>query len=236
MALEELPAIAFSLTAKDDIAVNLYGPAEVTLTTAAAGIVRLTQTTDYPLDGNIRILVRPERAAAFSIRLRIPTWALKAIIRVNGDDWSTPVLAGTFVALKRQWQDNDEITLQLPMSPVMHHRSNRNVQESKAPDGLPISQEVMRFDYVAVTRGPLVYATGLIDGFKMEETLRLPEADGKPVLQDVGTPQGYAGSAIRLNLHDRAPLIFLPYYEAGGRNDGAWRLTWMQIAPIGNSK
>ena len=231
MALEELPAIACSLTAENDIAVNLYGPSEVALSTTAAGIVRLTQTTDYPLDGNIRIFVRPERAATFSIRVRIPAWAAQATIRVNGVDWPMPVLAGTFVVLQRQWQDNDEITLQLPMSPVMHHRSSRNAQESKAPDGVPISQEVMRFDYVAVTRGPLVYATGLIDGFKIEETLRLPEADSKPLFQDVEAPQGYAGPAVRLNLQDRAPLIFLPYYEAGGRNDGAWRLTWMQVVP-----
>ena len=231
MALEELPAIAFSLPSENDIAVNLYGPAEATLTTAAAGLVRLTQTTNYPLDGNIRILVRPERSATFSIHLRIPAWAVQATIRVNGVGWPTPAPAGTFVALARQWQDNDEITLELPMSPVMHHRSNTNVQESKAPDGLPISQEVMRFDYIAVTRGPLVFATGLIDGFKMEETLRLRQASDETLLEDVDTPPGFAGPAIRLNLQERAPLIFLPYYEAGGRSDGAWRLTWLQVAP-----
>ena len=33
---------------------------------------------------------------------------------------------------------------------------------------------MLHFDYLAVTRGPLVYATGLIDGYKIEETLRVP--------------------------------------------------------------
>ena len=89
----------------------------------------------------------------------------------------------------------------------------------------------MRFDYIAVTRGPLVFATGLIDGFKMEETLRLRQASDETLLEDVDTPPGFAGPAIRLNLQERAPLIFLPYYEAGGRSDGAWRLTWLQVAP-----
>ena len=230
MALEELPAIAFSLTSGNDIAVNLYGPAEAALTTAAAGLVCLTQTTNYPLDGSIRILVRPERSATFSIHLRIPAWAVQATIHVNGVGWPLPAPAGTFVALARQWKDNDEITLELPMSPVLHHRSNTNVQESKAPDGLPISQEVMRFDYIAVTRGPLVFATGLIDGFKMEETLSLPQTSDETLLQDVDTPPGFAGPAIRLSLRERPSLIFLPYYEAGGRNNGAWRLVWMQVA------
>ena len=231
MALEELPAIAYGLTAENDITVNLYCPAEATLPTPAAGIVRLTQTTGYPFDGSVRILVRPERAATFSIRLRIPAWAAQATIRVNGVDWPTPAQAGTFVALKRHWQDNDEIALQFPMQPVMHEKSSFNVQESKAPDGAPVSQEVMRFDYVAITRGPLVYATGLIDGFKMEETIRLAEGNRADLLEVIETPSGYEGPAIRLNLGYRAPLVFVPYFEAGGRQHGAWRLTWMQLAP-----
>ena len=66
------------------------------------------------------------------------------------------------------------ISLLLPMAPQLHHQVSQNTQESLAPDGSPVAQQVMRYDYVAITRGPLVYATGLIDGFKREETLRLP--------------------------------------------------------------
>ena len=29
----------------------------------------------------------------------------------------------------------------------------------------------------------------------------------------------------------RAPLLLEPYYRAGGRIDGAWRLTWLSLAP-----
>ena len=95
----------------------------------------------------------------------------------------------------------------------------------------PVEQEVLRYDYVAITRGPLVYATGLVDGFKTGETIRLPEAAGHELLEVVASLKGSVGPAIRLNLLDRAPLTFLPYYEAGGRKDGTWRLTWMQVAP-----
>ena len=113
------------------------------------------------------------------------------------------------------------------MAPVLHEKAQRSVQESVAPDGAPVAQEVMRYDYVALTRGPLVYATGLIDGFKAEETLRLGE---NPVLELASAPQGFEGPAIRMTLGYREPLTFLPYYEAGGRADGRWRLTWMQRA------
>ena len=83
-------------------------------------------------------------------------------------------LAGTYVSIERTWRAGDVITLSLPMRPRVHRRANRNVQESLAPDGSRVSQEVLCFDYLAITRGPLVYATGLIDGYKIEETLRVP--------------------------------------------------------------
>jgi hypothetical protein len=132
--------------------------------------------------------------------------------------------------LRRDWQDGDLIELDLPMLPALHHQVSQNTQESLAPDGAQVAQQVMRYDYVAITRGPLVYATGLIDGFKTEETLRLP-ADADAALELIGAPDGYQGPAVRLHLGYREPLTFLPYFEAGGRVDGSWRLTWMQLAP-----
>ena len=90
----------------------------------------------------------------------------------------------------------------------------------------------MRYEYAAVTRGPLVFATGLIDGFKTEETVIL--ADGAPLeMAPEALPAGANGPAIRLKLASRTDLVFVPYYEAGGRADGAWRLTWLQLAPPG---
>lgn len=225
MALEELPGIAYRLTDGNTIAVSLYGPGEAALPTQHAGIVTLEQATRYPFDGDIVIRVTPERAARFAIRVRVPSWSARSQVRVNGVEWPQAAAPGTHVALDRDWSAGDEITLRFPMVPLLHRRSNRNVQESIAPDGAPVRQEVLRHDYAAITCGPLVYATGLIDGFKREETLRLAE---EPMLEMTDAP-GYEGPAIRLSLGYRAPLTFHPYYEAGGRSDGAWRLTWMQV-------
>ena len=230
MAIEELPAVAYSLTSQEDIAVNLYGAGEAEFLTARSGKVKLTQATDYPFEGDIRIQVNTDRLASFSIRVRIPAWAAPAVVRVNGIAWPDAAIAGTYLVLNRRWQDNDQITLQFPMLPVLHEQSSRNLQESKAPDGTPVSQEVLRSDYVAITRGPLVYATSLIDGFKMQETIKLRENGKSPLLEVADTPAGFEGPAITMNLGYRAALTFLPYFEAGGRKHGAWRLTWMQVA------
>ncbi|MGC4081661.1 MAG: hypothetical protein QM736_05990 [Vicinamibacterales bacterium] len=111
----------------------------------------------------------------------------------------------------------------------VHRRTNRNIQESRAPDGSPVAQEVLHFDYVALTRGPLVYSSGLIDGFKTEETLRLRGMHRKSKL--LPPPAGAIAPVLRLALDYRAPLILQPYFEAGGRRDRTWRLTWFSLAP-----
>jgi hypothetical protein len=38
------------------------------------------------------------------------------------------------------------------------------------------------------------------------------------------------GSELQLHSHGREPLTFTPYFATGGRQDGAWRLTWMQVS------
>jgi DUF1680 family protein len=231
MALEELTSLAWAVRGPDEIAVNLYGPGQARLALPAAGTVVLRQDTDYPCDGRVRITVGLDGPAHFAVALRIPSWitAGQVDVRVNGQDVGGAV-PGTYLRIARGWRDGDVVTLGIPMLPTLHHAVSQNTQESLAPDGAPVAQQVMRYDYVAITRGPLVYATGLIDGFKTEETLRLPP-DAATLLEEAPAPEGCVGPAVRLHLDYRAPLTFLPYFEAGGRRDGAWRLTWMQVAP-----
>lgn len=229
MALEELPALAYT-SANDAIAINLFGPGSAVLELRKAGRVSIEQTTSYPYDGDIAIHVDPERAARFAMKLRIPSWAEGASLRINGQAADVPAEPGGYAVLEREWQSGDEILATFPMHPRTHRAVNRNVQESRAPDGSPVRQEVLHFDYMAITRGPLVFATGLIDGFKIEETLRLPAQPEPEWLREL--PPGPEGAPrIELNPGYRPPLVFTPYYSAGGRDDGAWRLTWMPLAP-----
>ncbi|MFC5436101.1 glycoside hydrolase family 127 protein [Rhodanobacter umsongensis] len=230
MALEELPGIACALGGQRDIAVHIYGPGETDFALPEAGAVRIAQRTAYPYPGDIRLRVSVERAARFALKLRIPSWAEGATLAIGGEDAGIAVVPGHYAVIKREWHDGDEIVARFPMRPLLHRAVNRNVQESLAPDGSAVRQQVLRFDYAAITCGPLVYATGLIDGFKIEETLRLPTTAPDAWLtllpaQDDGIPR------ISLDPGYRAPLVFAPYFGAGGRVDGTWRLTWLQLAP-----
>lgn len=230
MALEELPSIAYA-TAADGVRVNLLGASHAVLKVPDVGVVRVEQSTTYPFEGEVVIRVGPERAATFRIHVRIPQWAAGASIRVNGASVTAAAPAGAFFPIGREWRKDDEITLSLPMRPQVHIRTHSNMQESRAPDDSPVRQEVLHFDYLAFTRGPLVYATGLLDGYKIEETLRVPLPIAAAWLETLPATAAALGPDVRVAPLGRAPLVFSPYFRAGGRRDRSWRLTWMQLAP-----
>jgi len=230
MALEELALAACSVLPEGGLRVNLLGPCRARWTLPSGVGVRLEQQTEYPCDGQVRLQLDPDRPERFELALRIPAWAEQPSVQLNGRPLAGVVQPGEYLRCTRVWHPGDELRLTLPMPPRLRHQRLRNVQESRAPDGSPVRQEVLRHDYVAITRGPLVYATGLIDGFKTEETIRLrtgPDAAALEVLPRVGSE----AAVIRLSPASRPALEFRPYYDADGRCDGGWRLTWLSLAP-----
>jgi DUF1680 family protein len=228
LALEELPELAYATVGDTDIKVNLLGASDALLSLAHVGEVRIKQKTDYPFGGDIEIQVLPKQSAHFAIHVRIPEWAPSASVLVNGEAIPEVPSADAYFTIKREWQPGDTIRLTLPMQLRAHFRANRSVQESRTPEDAAVHQEVLRHRYIAITRGPLVYSTGLIDGFKVEETLRVPDQPPEAWLEAVPAEEG---PDLRLHALGRPPLMFGPYYRAGGRHDHTWRLTWMSLPP-----
>lgn len=229
MALEELPAIAYAGDAHG-IVVNLLGPGQARLALPGGGEAGIVQDTDYPFDGKVRLVVSPEQATRFRLRVRIPAWAEGATMVIAGDARAHAVEAGRYADVDRTWSPGDTVSLTLPMRPRMHRRANRNVQESRAPDGTAVRQQVMEYRYIAFTRGPLAYATGLVDGYRTSEIVQLPGGDAALGLEELPPdPDGVVG--LRFHPEGRPAIDFAPYYGLGGRQDRIWRLTWLGLAP-----
>ncbi|THD08191.1 hypothetical protein B1991_06555 [Rhodanobacter lindaniclasticus] len=230
MALEELPALAYARDDDGTITVNLYGAGSASFASDGGDELRIEQDTACPYPDDVRLRIALGRPMRFALKLRIPSWATGATLAVNGEDAGIALVPESYATLEREWHDGDDLVARFPMQPRLHRAANRNVQESRAPDGSAVRQEVLRFEYAAVTCGPLVYATGLIDGFKVEETLRLPDA---PIEQWLALQPPATGGLPRIVLDPgyRAPLEFTPYFATGGRVDGSWRLSWLPLAP-----
>ncbi len=101
--------------AEDALCVNLYVPSEVTWSVGGTD-VRLTQTTDFPHEEATRLRLALPRAARFTLRLRVPSWAEGMTIRVNGIPAAVPCVPGQWASIDREWQDGDLVEASLPMA------------------------------------------------------------------------------------------------------------------------
>src|SRR5690606_28215015 len=146
----------------------------------------------------------------FRLRLRIPAWAQGAEARV-GEATAASVEPGRYLELEREWRDGEVVALSLPMRARVHRRGYRNVQESRSPDGSAVRQLVRQHRYVAFSRGPLAYATGLVDGYRDREVVRLTEDDAAVRIETLADPAGGPAPVLRLHPAERPALDFQPY-------------------------
>jgi DUF1680 family protein len=102
------------MASADGLALNYYGPCTLTANAPSGQPVTLTQTTSYPLSGEIALVVEPRAAERFALRLRIPRWSTTSAAAVNGVDVGA-VKPGEYLTLERVWQPGDRVTLALDM-------------------------------------------------------------------------------------------------------------------------
>lgn len=143
--------------AEEEVAVHLYGGADVTLP-VAGGTVSLKETSTYPWEGAIRIDVTPTDTRAFTLSLRIPSWAKDASATLNGEAVPMRIERG-YLKIHREWQAADVVELNMPMVAERIHAH---------PD---IRHDAGR---VALRRGPLIFCVEQADNEAPVHRLYLP--------------------------------------------------------------
>ena len=115
-------------------------------TEVSEGSLVLEQQTDYPWDGNIKIVIQRAPSNPFTLNLRIPAWAQNAEMNINEEN--IEVIPGTYVSVNRKWEAGDILTILIPMETELVS-SNPKLEQN--------------INQVAVVRGPLVYCLEEID-------------------------------------------------------------------------
>jgi hypothetical protein len=139
--------------------VHLYGGSRFNGELPGGGRMRLSQQTDYPWVGEVRLCVEAAPDGECSLMLRIPRWAEGAELSVNGGP--AEAAPGEYAAVRRRWRPGDEVRLHLPM-PARLVEAHPRVEAAR--------------NQVAVTRGPLVYcleSPDLPEGVRVGE-VRIP--------------------------------------------------------------
>ncbi len=137
-----LPEYLFTLNG-DTLSCDLYGQAELDWESTHQ-LIHVTETSDYPYDGRVSVAFTMASPQEFTLRIRIPQYATtKVQILLNGQSLAEGD-PGSYVALYRQWQPGDIITLDIPMQFAAHPYNG--------------ACEVEGFERCAYTYGPLLMA------------------------------------------------------------------------------
>ncbi len=146
---ESLPGYFYS-SSRDGVYVNLYHNSELDWHLEDGTPLKLTQVTNYPWAGEVKLTVTPGHVADFTLYLRWPAWAGTVDVQVNGQPFSVGAAAhkGSFIPINRTWTAGDTVSLSIPLQTLMMAANPR------------LSDDYGR---VAVQRGPLVYALEQID-------------------------------------------------------------------------
>lgn len=222
MALEELSPMVYSLR-QNGIACNLYGPNDAAILLGANNKVHISQQTSYPYGGNIRMVIRASQKSSFPLFVRIPDWVQQAAITVNGVAVSTSdIKSGTYYTINREWEKETVVDISFPMS----LRVMQQAEYATMPQG---TADLYRVKWFAVARGPLVYASdGLVDGKDRERNFSIDPGQISKAFVPLDNGDDKKAPSYTFRPHDAQPLVFRPFYEAGGREQGKWRLTWFQ--------
>lgn len=214
---------------------NLYGSNQLTTNLPGKGQVKLSQETNYPWDGHIKIKLEEVPENSFSMFLRIPGWSKGARLQVNGEDAGQNLVSGEYTRLNRKWSAGDEIELILPM-------------EAKLMESHPLVEETR--NQVAVKRGPVVYcleSTDLPEGLEMfniaipagisftPEMITVDNAElaslkgeARLIRQPSSWGEQLYREAAELDA-DKVQLRLVPYYAWGNRGKSEMTV-WMPVS------
>lgn len=213
--------------------VNLYSGSTMTTNLDGAGRVSVSQETEFPWDGRVRLTIREAPVAEFVIRLRIPEWAKGARVWLNGREEPLNVEFG-YGTVARRWQKDDQIELQLPMEP-------------RLLEAHPSIEETL--NQVAVKRGPLVYCLESADlpkGVRVGEVclptdIRMSAVKdpqllggvvalhGEAVVRPQGDWQGRLYRTLQPAAAGNVKVRLVPYYAWANREEGEMTV-WMPRA------
>jgi len=208
--------------------VHLYIGSEAELNIANQNVV-LKQDSNYPWDGDIKLSVKPEQEAEFTIALRIPGWCRDATLTINGDrfDIGANIDKG-YVYIKRHWEKNDLIELELPLT-VERVKSHPKVRAN--------------IGKVALQRGPIVYCLEETDNGPNLPSILLPNNTILNTHFDpdlLGGVTVITGEALKLKDDEKEDRLYhaselglskinikaVPYYAWCNRDKGEM-LVWM---------
>lgn len=88
--------------------VNMYIPSQVYW---KEKLFTLKQEGNFPSDSAVVFTVKSANRSALAINMLIPSWANKAEVYINGHKQRAAIKPGSYLSLRRVWNDNDNVRI-----------------------------------------------------------------------------------------------------------------------------
>ncbi|MBE6269959.1 MAG: glycoside hydrolase family 127 protein [Prevotella ruminicola] len=155
--IPSLPGYIYAVKDRN-VYVNLFLSNKSNLNVAGKKVA-LSQTTEYPWNGDITVSIDQNVAGAFAMKIRIPGWVhgqvvpsnlyqytdgkrLGYSIKVNGQQVAASITADGYYTINRKWKKGDKVQIHFDMEPRTV-RANNKVEADRGR--------------ISIERGPLVY-------------------------------------------------------------------------------
>ncbi len=132
----------YTRSGSDSLQINLFIPS--VLDWQEKG-VKVTQTTEYPAEGNTRLELTMDKPERISLQLRHPGWCDAVTVKINGKKINTHSTPSSYITLHREWNNGDVVEMEMPMKVKLEELNY-----------LP--------EYVSILRGPIVMAARYDNG------------------------------------------------------------------------
>ncbi len=114
-------------TPDNGLAVQLYNENQINAKVANGKKVSIKQETQYPFDDQVKLVITTDKKVKFPLYLRIPDWCENPQVKINGNLIPLSSKDGAYIQLEKKWNNNDVVTLTLPMKiKVRKWEKNKN--------------------------------------------------------------------------------------------------------------
>ena len=118
-------------TNDNGLALVTYGPSIVKARVGNGKEVTVSEETNYPFNGSVKLTVNTEKAVRFPIDLRIPGWADSVTIKFK--DKFIKVKNVSTCKIKERWKNGDQIIVEIPMQLRIENGYNNSLSILRGP-------------------------------------------------------------------------------------------------------
>jgi DUF1680 family protein len=239
-----IPGYIYAVTDKD-LYVNLFISNDAHVMIGGRKI-DISQKANFPWDGKVEITIDPEVSSKFTLKVRIPDWALNEAIpgglyrfilkdnelvklTVNGGKADIDLKDG-YDLISRKWKKGDKVEIEFPM-PVRTVIADARVTEDTGK--------------IAIQRGPVIYCAewpdnknGNVLDLVLDREAQFSEAyigdllGGTEVIKTQGH-QVRRTTDGKIELLPTESVTLIPYALWNNRGPGQMRV-WMPVSHLNN--